>query len=84
MIRRNPTLIAMNDTDVQQVRDLIAKRRAETEDAKRATSPAAAATADEEESTASATPAAPAALVAAEDAKRKREAMTREERLGLR
>ncbi|KAJ7647135.1 hypothetical protein FB45DRAFT_892507 [Roridomyces roridus] len=27
MIRRNPTLIAMNDFDVQDVRDLIAKNK---------------------------------------------------------
>lgn len=35
MIRRNPTLIAMSDIDVQQVRDAIAKRKAEADAAKR-------------------------------------------------
>ena len=34
MIRRNPTLIAMSDIDVQQVRDAIAKRKAEAEAAR--------------------------------------------------
>ena len=30
MIRRNPTLIAMSDFDVQDVRDLIAKQKTDT------------------------------------------------------
>lgn len=29
MIRRNPTLIAMSDTDVQDVRNMLAKKQAE-------------------------------------------------------
>lgn len=72
MIRRNPTLIGMSDSDVQDIRDLTRRR-------KEAAQPAA-----------SSRPLIPGMLVdpakplvAPEDARRKREAMTRDERLGL-
>ncbi|GBE81026.1 hypothetical protein SCP_0307490 [Sparassis crispa] len=76
MIRRNPTLIAMSDVDVQQVRDAVAKHKGE--------SPVTPA----QPSSSSAVPSGvlqplSQPFVAAEDAKRKREAMTRDERLGL-
>ncbi|OCH95122.1 hypothetical protein OBBRIDRAFT_788587 [Obba rivulosa] len=67
MIRRSPTLIAMNDSDVQQVRDAV-KRKTETLLAAR---------------TMTVLQAQPP-YVAAEDAKRRREALGRDERLGLR
>ncbi|OBZ68271.1 hypothetical protein A0H81_11767 [Grifola frondosa] len=75
MIRRNPTLIALNDTDVQQVRSAIAKRKTKTLAAK----PGASTTEAIVHPTTLLQP-----FVAVEDSKRKREAMTRDERLGLR
>lgn len=85
MIRRSPTVIAMCDTDVQQVRDAIAKRKNEALAARLASAsgkPQTAPTAVPPAPAISSQPSQP--FVAAEDAKRKREAMTREERLGLR
>jgi hypothetical protein len=77
MIRRNPTLIAMSDLDVQDVRMHVtrAKLAGPTPD----TGPDAgggSASADP-------APARTGPVVAAEDAKRKRDAMGRDERLGL-
>ncbi|KAH9831274.1 uncharacterized protein C8Q71DRAFT_312578 [Rhodofomes roseus] len=79
MIRRDPTLIGMTDADVQQVRDMVAaKRKAEAAQKWVEISDKQYA-AFEAGASASSRP-----FVAAEDAKRKREAMTRGERLGLR
>ncbi|KAH9858750.1 hypothetical protein C2E23DRAFT_799966 [Lenzites betulinus] len=78
MIRRPPTQIPMTDMDVQQVRDAIAAQKS-----------AAAQQVDTSASTA--TPAQPKGTPApsqpyhhAEEAKKKRAAMSRDERLGLR
>lgn len=73
----------MCDTDVQQVRDAIAKRKNEALAARLASGkPQTAPTVVPPAPATSYQPSQP--FVAAEDAKRKREAMTREERLGLR
>lgn len=79
MIRRNPTLIAMSDLDVQDVRDHV-RRKKEGAQASAAPSqpPAGVASVGMSISTDPSKP-----VVAAEDAKRKREAMSKEERLGL-
>ncbi|KAL7281703.1 hypothetical protein ACG7TL_005021 [Trametes sanguinea] len=76
MIRRPPTQIPMTDMDVQQVRDALEQQQKAA---------LAAATAQQ------GTPATPAQSVVAptmpyhhvEEAKKKREAMSREQRLGL-
>ncbi|PCH43798.1 hypothetical protein WOLCODRAFT_153856 [Wolfiporia cocos MD-104 SS10] len=82
MIRRNPTLIPMCDSDVQQVREAVAKRKAEARVAAEAARASAAAGRKAKDTTSA--PSSSQPYVAAEDAKRKREAMTRDERLGLR
>ncbi|THH15136.1 hypothetical protein EW146_g5293 [Bondarzewia mesenterica] len=73
MIRRNPTLITMSDSDVQDVRSMLARKK--TEAVSSATNGKGKGKDVSQQST---TP-----FVAAEEAKRKREAMTREERLGI-
>ena len=76
MLRRPPTLIILTDADVQQVREAVAARKLQATAAKHA----------EHKATLGAQPMPlpqPQPFVAAEDAKRKREAMTRDERLGL-
>jgi hypothetical protein len=80
MIRRNPTLIAISDLDVQDIRQHVLRARDAAQGAAAGAAPADAGT------SISADPAAGAQgrpVVAADDAKRKREAMTRDERLGL-
>ncbi|KAI0930249.1 hypothetical protein AcW1_008985 [Taiwanofungus camphoratus] len=72
----------MSDVDVQQVRDAVAKRRAEA--AKAEVENAKQLTMTAQTKTTASTSAQSQPFVAAEDAKRKREAMTRDERLGLR
>jgi hypothetical protein len=83
MIRRNPTLIAMSDLDVQDVRNLktaeaAAKAQAVMNGKKK-----------DDGSSASAAPGMsissdpPRPVVAAEEERRKREAMTRNQRLGI-
>jgi hypothetical protein len=70
MIRRNPTLIPLEDADVSDVKEFVARRRlAAAEQAAR----------DGKKKEEKKGP-----FVAAEDAKRKREALTKEERLGMR
>lgn len=82
MIRRNPTLIPMSDLDVQDVRNLLAQKKAQA--AQAAQSEAKGKGKERDMSTVT-----PAMLlggqghVAAEDLKRKREAMSKDERLGL-
>jgi len=71
MIRRNPTLITMSESDVQDVRDLVARKKAEA--AKAANGKGKGRDVAQQQQT----------HVAAEEAKRKREAMTKEERLGI-
>ncbi|KAH9948533.1 hypothetical protein B0H21DRAFT_732871 [Amylocystis lapponica] len=80
MLRRPPTLIAMTDTDVQQVRDVVAERKAQATAAKHA---AYKGNLGAQLQPTSESQLQPQPFVAAEDAKRKREAMTRDERLGL-
>lgn len=72
MIRRNPTLIAMSDLDVQDVREHVRRKKEAQQQKTSTTNPTMAGDA------------AGKPVVAPEDAKRKREAMTRDERLGLR
>ena len=80
MIRRDPTLIGMTDADVQQVRDMLAAHQARKADAARKVGePADKLPVAEGASVSSAQP-----FVAAEQARREREAMTKEQRLGLR
>ncbi|KAI0630330.1 hypothetical protein C8Q77DRAFT_1160676 [Trametes polyzona] len=74
MIRRPPTQIPMTDMDVQQVRDAIARQKAEA--AVQQGEPATPAHAK-------GTPAPKQPYHHAEDAKKKREAMSREERLAV-
>lgn len=72
MLRRDPTPITLRDTDVQDVREMmakLAKAKAEAD----GTTPIPTPTAQN----------AAAPVVHPEDAKKKREAMTREERLGI-
>ncbi|EIM81142.1 uncharacterized protein STEHIDRAFT_162133 [Stereum hirsutum FP-91666 SS1] len=69
MIRRNPTLIPMSDMDVQDIRNLIAHKKAGKG---KDTYAAPANTAQGGQG-----------YAAAEEAKRKREGMSRDERLGL-
>ncbi|EPQ57296.1 hypothetical protein GLOTRDRAFT_115285 [Gloeophyllum trabeum ATCC 11539] len=71
MIRRDPTCIIMTDADVQDVRDMMMKKRVVV--AKMTTAKAG------HRKSHSGQP-----YVAAEDARRQREAMSRDERLGLR
>jgi len=85
MIRRNPTLIPMSDADVQDVRDMIARKKV---DVAGAPAPALAlapssATGDGSGSSKAKDALSPAVHVAAEEAKRRRDAMSRDERLGL-
>ncbi|TFK80447.1 hypothetical protein K466DRAFT_503870 [Polyporus arcularius HHB13444] len=74
MIRRPPTLIQMTYGDVQQVRDALMRQKAETLAAQQGVPAQAAAAAG--------TPAQPYHHV--EEQKKKREAMSKDERLGLR
>lgn len=74
MIRRNPTLIAMSDADVQDVRNMLAKKQAEG-----FKSPNSSANAKSRQCPPPQPPAA--AIHVTEEAKRRREA--REERLGV-
>jgi hypothetical protein len=78
MIRRNPTLIAMSDLDVQDVRMHVARAKlaGSSPDTGPDTGAGGSASAD-------IAPARTGPVVAAEDAKRKRDAMGRDERLGL-
>ena len=69
MIRRNPTLLPIQDSDVQALKDLVAARKERDEGANG--------------DTPSQKDAPQLPFVAAEDAKRKREALTTEERLGI-
>lgn len=75
MLRRDPTPITLRDTDVQELKAIMAKRAKANQDASNATDdsiqPAEDATTSE------------APFVHNEEAKKKREAMTREQRLGL-
>ena len=80
MIRRDPTLIGMTDADVQQVRDMLAANQARKPDATRALGTLADKAATVEEARASTSQ----PFVAVEHAKKEREAMTKEQRLGLR
>ncbi|TFY58133.1 hypothetical protein EVG20_g8269 [Dentipellis fragilis] len=73
MIRRNPTLIPMTDADVQEIRDLVARRKAEATEGM----------VKEEDTTTAAQQPSAAAYVAAEEARKKRLAMTKNERLGI-
>ena len=66
MLRRDPTIITLLDTDVQEIRELTAHRGNE----------------DSAGQASSVLP-PPQPHVAPEEAKKKREAMTREQRLGL-
>ena len=75
MIRRPPTTIPLTDLDVQQVRDAIKRKKEATMPGGTPATPAPAGTA----STALAAP-----YHHVEEAKRKREAMSKDERLGLR
>ncbi|KAI0358406.1 hypothetical protein OH77DRAFT_1420790 [Trametes cingulata] len=75
MIRRPPTQIPMTDMDVQQVRDALARQKAEA--AVKQGAPATPALAK-----GPAMPAQPYHHV--EEAKKKRDAQTKDERLGLR
>jgi hypothetical protein len=74
MIRRNPTLIAMSDTDVQDVRNMLAKKQAEG-----VKSPNPSANVKSKQCPPPQPPAA--AVHVTDEAKRRREA--REERLGV-
>lgn len=74
MIRRNPTLIAMSDTDVQDVRNMLAKKQAEG-----VKSPNSSANVKSGQCPPPQPPAA--AVHVTDEAKRRREA--REERLGV-
>ncbi|KAI0028609.1 hypothetical protein K488DRAFT_58203 [Vararia minispora EC-137] len=71
MIRRTPTLIPMNDTDVQAIRNLLAQKKAETAQAVGSKGKAKDATESNKP------------FVAAEEAKKQREAMSKDERLGI-
>jgi hypothetical protein len=77
MIRRNPTLIAMSDSDVQDVRELVRKKK----EAAQAAQASHLSQANALGTSISTDPSKPA--VAPEEAKRKRDGMTKEERLGL-
>jgi hypothetical protein len=86
MIRRNPTLIAMSDLDVQDVRNMANKEIQDIMDAANqeiidSDKHPIAFMPDYEPRSISTDPSKP--INAAEDARRKREAMTRNERLGL-
>ncbi|TDL25902.1 hypothetical protein BD410DRAFT_783885 [Rickenella mellea] len=70
MIRRNPTMIALCDTDVQDVKEMMAKKRAATE--------------AETISSLGATNTTDALLAQAAKERAKKDAMTNEQRLGLR
>ncbi|KAI0675283.1 hypothetical protein C8Q78DRAFT_1011439 [Trametes maxima] len=75
MIRRPPTQIPMTDMDVQQVRDALTRKKAEAAGKQRApATPAHAAPG-------AATQSQPYHHV--DEAKKKREALTREQRLGV-
>lgn len=74
MIRRNPTLIAMSDADVQDVRNMLAKKQADG-----LKSPNSTASVKSRQCPAPQPP--PAAVHVTDEAKRRREA--REERLGV-
>jgi hypothetical protein len=74
MIRRNPTLIAMSDADVQDVRNVLAKKQAEG-----LISPNSSANLKSRQCLPPQPPAA--AVHVTDEAKRRREA--REERLGV-
>lgn len=74
MIRRSPTLIAMSDADVQDVRNMLAKKQAES-----VKSPISNANVKGRQGPPPQPP--PAAVHVTDEAKRRREA--REERLGM-
>lgn len=74
MIRRSPTLIAMSDADVQDVRNMLAKKQAES-----VKSPNSNANVKGRQGPPTQPP--PAAVHVTDEAKRRREA--REERLGM-
>ena len=74
MIRRDPTLIPMTDNDVQDIRDMLAARQKE-EALKKAESNASAGTSN----VAAGVP----GFTAQEEAKKKKDGLTRNERLGL-
>lgn len=71
MIRRNPTLIPLGDADVLDVKELITRRKLAAADL---AAREAGKKKDEKK----------APHVAPDDAKRKRDAMTRDDRLGVR
>ena len=66
MLRRDPTVIALSDADVQDVKEIVARQKEAIETANRL-----------------AREQAQRPFVAPEDAKRKREEMTTEDRLGM-
>jgi len=72
MIRREPTLIALSDSDVQDVKNFVEMRKAAAEKAKEVEMKDQA-----QASSSAAAPAAPAAVPAKKE-------LTKEERLGLR
>lgn len=72
MIRRNPTLIPLGDADVNDVKELIIRRKLAAAD--KAAARDAAKKKDDKKGP----------HVAPDDAKRKRDAMTRDDRLGVR
>ena len=79
MIRRDPTLIPMTDNDVQDIRDMVAARlkkaEAKQQDASVSTSASTAGMSNPGASV--------PGFAAQEEAKIKKEAMSRNERLGL-
>ncbi|KAG8923507.1 hypothetical protein FRC02_011098 [Tulasnella sp. 418] len=73
MLRRDPTPIVLRDNDVQEIRNLMNERKKAIEDAQNSGGgPSAVPVSSTAEP-----------VVAPEEAKRKREAMTRNERIGI-
>ncbi|KAI9442512.1 hypothetical protein H4582DRAFT_1809494 [Lactarius indigo] len=80
MIRRNPTLIGMSDADVQDVRNMLAKKQQQQQQAENVTSANSNTTAAKGKQGFALQPPATAVHVT-DEAKQRREA--RDERLGL-
>lgn len=70
MLRRDPTAIPLRDTDVQEVREMLAQKVKEQQDASGAAPPDTSQPAS-------------GPHVEPEEAQKRREAMTREERIGI-
>lgn len=83
MIRRNPTLIAMSDLDVQDVREHVRSKKETAMAASILSSLSQAPVAGRPGAGTSVSGDPSKPVVHAEEAKRKREAMTKEERLGV-